>query len=183
MDVEIVLVPFELRPSMPDEGYQYSEFAAAGHSDRTEDHIKRIAARDGFPWADPQFLPKTHLALSLGEIGRDEGEEEHWELHGAIFTAYFGYGRDIGTREVLLEIAAEHGIGAERVRKVWDEDAYGERLHEFRHVGMGLGIESTPAALICNELVIGSRPLKVFKDALERCLVTPENVEQVANEE
>jgi predicted DsbA family dithiol-disulfide isomerase len=181
--VELVLVPYELRPSMPDEGYQFSEFEASGHSDRVEDHVARLAARDGFPWVDPQFLPKTHLALSLGEMARDVGEEKHWEVHAAIFTAYFGEARDIGTSEVLLDIAAEHGIDTDGLQHVWDEDAYGERLHQFRHVGMGLGIESTPAALICNELIIGSRPLKVFKDSIERCLVTAENVEEVANEE
>jgi hypothetical protein len=48
-------------------------------------------------------------------------------------------------------------------------------------VGLHLGIDSTPAALICNELLIGSRPYAVFKDALDRCLITPENVQQVAD--
>jgi predicted DsbA family dithiol-disulfide isomerase len=183
MDVEIVLVPFELRPSMPEEGYQVSELEHAGHSDRVEKHIERIAERDGFPWVDPPFVPKTHRALSLGEIARDAGEEKHWTVHTAIFTAYFGEARDIGRPEVLLDIAEQHEIDPNVLERVWDEDAYGERLHQFRHVGIGLGIESTPAALICNELIIGSRPLRVFQEALERCLVTPENVEEVAAEQ
>jgi hypothetical protein len=56
-----------------------------------------------------------------------------------------------------------------------------ERLHQFRHIGMHLGIESTPAALICNELLIGSRPYGVLKESVDRCLVTAENVEQEAS--
>jgi predicted DsbA family dithiol-disulfide isomerase len=48
-DVEFALAPFELRPDMPEEGYQMSELEAAGQSDRVEDHLVRIAQRDGFP--------------------------------------------------------------------------------------------------------------------------------------
>jgi predicted DsbA family dithiol-disulfide isomerase len=165
---------------MPDEGYQMSELEAAGHSDRVEDHIERLAAKDGFPWHNPPFLPKTHRALTLGELGRDQGEEKHWAMHQAIFGAYFGQMLDIGKEDVLLEIAADQGIDSDVVKDAWETDALGERLHQFRHIGMHMGIDSTPAALICNELLIGSRPYQVLKDSIDRCLVTADNVEEEA---
>ena len=87
-----------------------SELEAAGHSGHVEDHIERLAAKDGFPWHNPPFLPKTHRALTLGELARDRGEDAHWAMHQAIFTAYFGEMRDIGSEEVLLDIAAAHGF-------------------------------------------------------------------------
>jgi predicted DsbA family dithiol-disulfide isomerase len=177
VDAEFLLAPFELRPDMPDDGIQMSELAASGHSDRVEDHIVRLAAKDGFPWADPQFIPKTHKALALGELARDRGEEAHWRTHRAIFVAHMGEGRDIGKEDVLLEIARDQGFDESVVREAWAEDAYGERLHQFRHVGLHMGLDSTPAALICNELLIGSRPYRVLKDAIDRCLVTAENIE------
>lgn len=157
-----------------------SELEAAGHSGRVEEHLLRIAARDGFPFMVPPFLPKTHLALSLGELARDAGPEKHWAMHRALFGAYFGEGRDIGSRDVLLEIAASEGFDAEEVRTAWDEDRYGERLHQFRHVAMHLGIDATPAALICNELLIGSRPYEVLRKSLDRCMVTAANAEEMA---
>jgi len=173
-----VLVPFELRPDMPEEGYQMSELEAAGHSDRVEDHIERLSAKDGFPWVNPAFLPKTHKALTLGELARDKGEDAHWRVHEAIFTAYMGEGRDIGKEDVLLEIAAEQGFDESVVKEALAEDAFAERLHEFRHIGTHLGIDATPAALICNELVIGSRPYRVLKESIDRCLVTADNIEE-----
>jgi predicted DsbA family dithiol-disulfide isomerase len=162
---------------MPEEGYQGSELEFSGHSDRVEDHLLRLAARDGFPMVNPPFIPKTHAALSLAELGRDAGEEAHRELHAAIFAAHFGQGKDIGSRDVLLEIGTERGYHAEEIEDVWESDRYGERLHQFRHVALHLGVDATPAALICNELLIGSRPYQVFKDAVDRCLVTPADVE------
>lgn len=181
MDVEIVLCPLELRPDMPDEGYAMSELESAGTSGRVEQHLFRLAERDGFPLVIPPFLPKTHLALVLGEVARDLGEEMHWRVHQAIFDAHFGHGADIGKREVLLGIAKELDLDASAVNEAWDTDSYGERLHQFRHVAMHLGIDSTPAALICNELLIGSRPYQVLQDAVDRCLVTPDNVEEEAS--
>lgn len=176
-DVEIVLVPFELRPDMPEEGYQVSELELSGHSDRVENHLLKLAARDGFPMVIPPFIPKTHLALLLAELGRDAGVEAHRELHAAIFAAHFGQGKDIGSRDVLLEIGSAYGYDSGEIEDVWESDRYSERLHQFRHVTMHLGVDATPAALICNELLIGSRPYQVLKDAVDRCLLTPADIE------
>ncbi len=182
-DVEIVLVPFELRPEMPDAGWNMSELQASGlDHGHIEEHLLDIAQREGFPMTLPPFLPKTHLALALGELARDRGHEAHMAMHRAIFGAHFGDGADIGSRKVLRSIAAQLGYAAQELDRIWDEGTYDERLHQFRHVAMHLGIASTPAALICNELLIGSRPYKNIQDALDRCLVTPDNVEAVAAE-
>ncbi len=176
----MVLVPFELRPDMPEEGYPVSELHIGGHSDRVEEHLVRIAARDGFPMVVPGFVPKTHLALSLAEMGRDRGEEAHRSLHAAILGAYFGEGRDIGAREVLLDVGSREGFETAEIGDVWNTDRYGERLRQFRRVAVRLGIDGTPAALICNEILIGARPYQVLKEAVDRCLVTVADVEREA---
>ncbi len=175
-DFEMILVPFELRPEMPDEGIAQSELEVTGASEKVHEHLLRIAQHEGIPFVLPPFLPKTHLALTLAEVARDRGHDEHVAMHRAIFDAHFGRGLDIGSREVLIPVALEHGISAVDVTAAWDDDAYAERLHQFRHVALNLGIDATPAAVICNELLIGSRPYEVLRDALDRCLVTPESV-------
>jgi len=182
-DVELVLVPFELRPDMPEEGYGVSELEAAGMAHgHIEEHLLDIAQRDGFALTIPPFLPKTHRALAFGELARDRGEDEHMAVHHAIFGAYFADGADIGSPDVLLEIARSQGFNPGELAKAWDEGTYDERLHQFRHVALHMGIGSTPAALICNELLIGSRPYRNIQDSVDRCLVTRENVEAVSQE-
>lgn len=170
-DVDFVLCPFELRPDMPDEGYPMSELEAGGQSERVEEHLMRVAERDGIPMLIPPFLPKTHKAHVLAEMGRDRGHEAHLRMHRAIFAAYFARGLDIGDEEVLLDIAEEEGYDRDSVISAWQEGTYEERLHEFRHVAMHMGIDATPAALICNELIIGSRPYRVLQESLDRCLL------------
>lgn len=181
-DVRWFLVPFELRPDMPNEGYQVSELEASGFGERVEEHLQRVARTDGFAMVNPPFLPKTHKALVLGEMARDQGDEVHRRAHAAIFAAYFAQGRDIGDSQVLREIAGDLGFSVADVDTAWESGSYDERLHQYRHVAMSLGLDSTPAALICNELLVGSRPYRVLADALERCMVTPDNIEQRAGE-
>lgn len=158
-----------------------SELEATGHdSNRIEEHLIRIADRDGFPLVLPKFLPKTHRALILAEMARDRGPDAHWAVHMAIFHVYFGRGLDLNDEETLLDVARDHGLSEEDVREAWAGDVYHERLHQFRHVAIHMGITATPAALICNELLIGSRPYQVIRDAVDRCLVTADTVEEEA---
>ncbi len=168
LEFDTVLVPFELRPTLPEEGIDLDE-TGSGHSERVDEYLKRIAEKEGFRFVQPGLLPNTHKALVLGEIARDAGDSIHEEVHRAIFSAYFAEERDIGSREVLLDIAEGVGIESDHVRRAWDEGIYDERLDSFRHVALHLGLDATPAALICNELFVGSRPMGVLRDALERC--------------
>ena len=168
LEFDIFLVPFELRPTMPEEGLDLSE-AGTGHSERVDEYLERTAEKEGFPFSQPSFLPSTHRALVLGELARDHGDELHRTVHGAIFRAYFGDGLDIGSAEVLKDIAAGEGIDVDELEQAWGDGTYDERLHQFRHVAMHLGLDATPAALICNELFIGSRPAGVLREALEKC--------------
>lgn len=168
-DFELVLVPFELRPTMPLEGWDISELEASGHSDRVADHLRRIADKERFPLELPEFLPHTHKAHTLAELARDEGDEVHEAVHRAVFEAYFAQGLDIGAEAVLLAIANDAGLDPADLERAWLDDRYGERLHRFRHLALDLGIDATPATLVCNELLIGSRPAAVIRDSLARC--------------
>ena len=101
----------------------------------------------------PDHVPHTRYAMTMAEVARDAGRELHHEVHMAVFAAYFADGRDIGHKEVLLDIAEETGLSTEDVAAAWLEDRYAKRLHGFYHVALSLGIDAVPAALICNRLL------------------------------
>ncbi len=172
---ELVLVPFELHPTLPDEGVPISELGG-GHSEKVEAHMQRMAADGGLKLMLAEFVPNTHYALALGECARDNGPQFHEAVHDAIFSAYNGEGRDIGSVEVVLDIAQEQGMDRTDVAAALAEGRYDDRLHQFYHLAQSFGITATPSALICNELFIGSRPYAVLEEALGRCLVTEHNI-------
>lgn len=167
---ELFLVPFELRPELPTAGALIADLGV-GHSERVREHMLRMAREGGLELAFPVFLPNTHLALTLGEYARDLGPETHEAVHHAVLAAYSGVARDIGRRDVLLDVAEECGLDTADVACAFDDGRYDERLGRFRDLALSLGIAATPAALICNELLIGSRPYQVLAHALEHCVM------------
>lgn len=170
-------MPFELRPDMPSGGFSAREKGLA-HSEHVEEYLRRVAREGGFPLVLPDHLPNTHLAFTLGEYARDAGEERHGAVHRAIFDARYGQGLDIGSRQVLLDLSASLGFDTGEVENAWDARHFDERLHQYRRLAFYFGVAATPAALVCNELLIGSRPYRVIESALERCLVTPATAEE-----
>jgi predicted DsbA family dithiol-disulfide isomerase len=172
-DVEVVHVPYELRPDIPSEGISAKEHGL-GHSEKVDEHLERLASEGGFPLLLQDHLPNTHLALVMAERARDEGL--HSVVHDAIFRAYFGDALDIGDADVLKGIARDAGMDVGGLERAWEDGRYEERLRSFSQLGESLGVTSTPSALICNELIIGSRPYAVIRDAVRRCLVTEESL-------
>jgi predicted DsbA family dithiol-disulfide isomerase len=175
---ELVLVPFELRPQLPGPSVPIDQIGPA-HSERVEEHMRRMAAAERIGFVLPAFMPNTHFALAMGEYARDLGPVVHERVHEALFAAYNAEARDIGRVEVISDIAREVGIDATDVVGAIESGRYDERLHEFYHLGLSMGVVATPAALICNELFIGTRPLAVLEQALRGCLVDAANASGV----
>lgn len=179
--VDLVPCPLELRPAMPEGGISASEHGLT-HGERVEQHLTRLASAEGARMTHPDLVPKTHLAMAMAELARDTGPDMYWRVHLAVFDAYYGAGLDIGDRDVLLGVAREQGLDADEVEAAWEEGVYEARLEQFRHLAGHLGVSATPAALVCNTLLIGSRPYRVIEEALEECLITPERAEREAAE-
>ncbi len=172
MPVELVIVPFELRPGAPPSGLSATA-EGLGHSERVEARLIELAREEGRAMVLPDLVPNTHRAIVMAELARDAGARVHRPVHEAVFAAYYERGEDIGDPDVLLAIARRTGLDPDDVSAAWDDGRYEARLHEFLHLAINLGIDTTPTALICNELLIGSRPYGVVREAVQRCLVTP----------
>jgi len=172
---ELYLIPYELRPTLPGEGVD-TEQIGPPHSAKVKAYMKRMATEGDLELKFPDFVPNTHYALALGEYARDAGPEVHETVHEAIFAAYNTRCENIGSEDVLLRIAGEHALDTDDVALAFAEGRYDERLHQYLHLAISLGVSATPSALVCNELFIGSRPFKVLAESLERCLVTEHNI-------
>jgi predicted DsbA family dithiol-disulfide isomerase len=166
--VVLDFIPFELRPGIP--ARTSPEAIGATHSPRVETYLDRVAAAEGIPLAHPNFVPNSHNALALAELARDAGPAYYESMHGAIFTAYLAEGRDISDRAVLTQIGVEEGLDPAQIAEVWDERLYDARLDALRAYAIQIGVAATPSAIVCDQLLIGSRPYGVLEQALSVCL-------------
>jgi predicted DsbA family dithiol-disulfide isomerase len=134
----------------------------------------------GLPHADRlTMVPSSRRALVLGEIARDQGL--HGEIHPRLFEAYWVKGLDIGSDEVLVEVAAEAGMDRDEAAQrlgAWSEDLLTAIEHETRGA-VEMGVTGVPGWLVDERLLVpGAQPHEVFERVLTRLGHAPQAGEE-----
>jgi predicted DsbA family dithiol-disulfide isomerase len=175
-EVELHLQPFELNPAMPPEGADAAEYLSSKYGlspAQLEINRARIAERgaaEGFTFGNRAHVWNTFDAHRLLFLAGAEGPPgAQRQLKRALLKAYHGDGRNISSHGVLLELAVEAGLPAERVRAVLESDELAEEVRHAEQFWQGVGIHSVPAVIIDRKhLISGGQPSAVFEQALRQ---------------
>lgn len=112
-------------------------------------------------------MPNSRRALRVTELARDL--DRHDETHDRLMDAYWAEARDIGSPEVLRELADELGLPRADVERVLAGDAYLDRVERSTRQAASLGVSGIPAWLLDRRLlVLGAQPREVFEEAFAR---------------
>jgi len=112
----------------------------------------------------PAIVPRTLLALELGEAARGEGL--HGAFHDAAMDAYWRDARDLGDTAVLRDLAAVVGISAAGVARALDDRAYGAAVRESTSWATRAGVDGVPAFVFdMRVLVLGAQAREVLAQA------------------
>lgn len=161
--------PLSARRTLPADGLPVEESGhAPGEWDAAGRELAAEAAELGLPFEMPGFLVNTHEALQAAEFARDLGGGAFGRLHRALFGAYFAEGRNLGRREVLLEVATEVGLDSGALRDALEDGRYEEELRLASEEAERYGIESTPTMLFGRHEVVGCAPARVMREAARR---------------
>ena len=164
--------PFQLDPSTPAEGADLRERLAAKFGRDPEPMFARVeaAAREsGIPldFSKVRRTPNTLKAHTL--IGRALEKGTQQRVARALFDAYFLEGKDVGTDEVLVDIAAGHGFDREEATRLFADPA---ALDETRAEAAAMshqGITGVPFTIVGGKLAVsGAQPTDVFREVIRR---------------
>jgi predicted DsbA family dithiol-disulfide isomerase len=172
--VSIRYVPFELNPSMPVEGmdrrsYRTRKFGSWAHSQEMDVQVAAAGAFAGVQFNYDKVLrtPNTRLAHRLMQFAQESNEAQKTAaLYRAIYAAYFSEGRDIGSLDALIAIAADHGFDADTVRRYLLSGAGNDKVDAARERADARGIQSVPTTVIDGDAISGAQPPVVFTQAL-----------------
>jgi len=133
--VELHFQPFELNPTMAAEGADAADYLKAkyGLSDaqlaQNRATIHERGAAVGFEFGERVRVWNTfdahrllHWAGLLGPAGSQRA------LKHALLQAYHGEGRNPGARDVLLDLAAQVGLGVDAARDVLQSGRYADEV-------------------------------------------------------
>jgi predicted DsbA family dithiol-disulfide isomerase len=175
-EVEIHFQPFELNPGMPAEGADAAEYLREKYGLSEEQlaaNRARIAERgaaEGFTFGTRLRVWNTfdaHRLLFFAGVEGGPGAQR--ALKRALLEAYHGAGRNIGAADVLVEIAAEAGLPAERAREVLERGEFAEEVRQAERFWQEVGIHAVPAVIIDRKhLISGGQPSAVFQQALRQ---------------
>ena len=175
-EVEVHLQPFELNPTMGAEGADATQYLTEKYglsSEQLAANRARIAERgaaEGFIFGTRLHVWNTFDAHRLLFWAGAEGPPgAQRALKRALLKAYHGDGRNIGSSDVLVEIAAETGLPPQRAREVLERGELAEEVRQAERFWQELGIHSVPAVIIDRKhLISGGQPSAVFEQALRQ---------------
>ncbi len=166
-------LPFMLNPDMPADGM-----------DRRTYLERKFGGQDG---AVRAYAPVAERAQAAGLALNLEGIEKtpstidahrliHWaEMEGAqgavvdaLFKAYFEEGRDIGSHEVLADIADGAGMDASVVLKLLASDADRREIVERDAAARGMGVQAVPTFIVAGQHAVpGAQPPELWLKVIE----------------
>ena len=171
--VTVAWRPFELNPDMPPEGMERSAYRARKFGPEKSREIDAQMAATGrevgitFAFDKMRRTPSTRLAHRLIWQAGQDGLEAQGNLVDRMFEAYFQEGADIGSQDVLLEIARETGLDRKAAGQALSDDASLEAVLDLEDAGIRMGIRGVPFFILVNKYAIsGAQPPELWRDAL-----------------
>jgi predicted DsbA family dithiol-disulfide isomerase len=172
--VQIVLHPYFLNASTPDEGMDFRTYLRRikGDDDIQPllDRVSEVGARRGlvFNWDRVQRYPKTLLAHTMLLAAP---EEQRSALLDAIYTAYFERGEDIGNREVLLGIALGLGLDPVVLAQTMDDPDSRTQVAQLADALRRQGVTSVPFFLVDGKVALsGAQAPAAITRAMQQAL-------------
>lgn len=165
--------PFQLNPDMPREGADRASYLAEkfGGADKVKAAHERLAEVAAAAGLSIDFDKVTRMANTL-----DAHRLIHWAgLEGrqgtvvsALFDAYWQKGLDIGSSEVLADIAAEAGMDRAVVARLLESDADAAEISDRAAHSRARGVNGVPTFIVAERhAVSGAQPADVWLSVID----------------
>jgi predicted DsbA family dithiol-disulfide isomerase len=154
---------FELHPGVPAEGQPIpwpAERAAAAQA-----RVEPVAAAEGLVYRARSHWYNSAPAHEAAVWADQHGDGE--EFRRRVYRAYFADLLNIGSTDVLAELASDLGPPAHELRVALEQGRYRDEVaRQFRYAREA-GITGVPAYIAGRYLMVGAQPLEVYRELIE----------------
>lgn len=170
--VEVSWRPFFLDPTIPSDGmsrqaYMESKFSAE-RLKTIHDPLIAAGKEDGVPYNFDKITrtPNTMDAHRLLRWSHVTGQQH--DMAERLFMAYWNGGLDVGSRDVLLEIAADAGMDtADVAKKLADNTDVDAVTAEVAQAGR-MGVTGVPCFILARRQgLMGAQPAEALATAIK----------------
>lgn len=170
---EIRWRPFQLNPDMPAQGMarQYYLSLKFGGDQGVLDAYAPViqAAEDAGLKFDLPAITRTPNTLDAHRLIHWAGlEGRQGAIVSGLFRAYFCDGRDIGSHDVLLDLAAQAGLGRDMAARLLGTDADCDMIREADRAARARGIQAVPFFMLDQQYAIsGAQPTELWQSVID----------------
>lgn len=164
--------PFQLNPDMPMDGMdrrQYLETKFGGKEKAVRAYLPVIEhAKAAGLDIDLEAIKRTPNTLNAHRLIHWAGIEGHQTpvVH-ALFQAYFKEGRDIGSAEVLADIADGVGMDASVVLRLLATDEDMQNIRDRDAHARKMGVNSVPTFIVASQHAVpGAQPTDLWRKVI-----------------
>ena len=177
VDFEITWKPYELHPEIPENGYDkelymQQKFGGKSNGSSVYNQIKEIGESLGFEFnfSKTKRIPNTFNAHRL--IWKAKEYKLQTELSESLFEAYFTDGKDIGSLEILAEIADQVGMEKEMIKEFLFSKEGGQETADEEMIFIEKSIGAVPTFFINDKYIIqGGQEPETFISFLNKILL------------
>ena len=177
VEFEINWKPYELHPEIPENGYDKKLYMQQRFGDLSGKaspykQIEKIGKSLGFDFnfSKSERIPNTFNAHRLLWKAREFGIQT--ELSEALFKCYFTEGKDIGSKEVLLEVATKVGMDFKTIQLFLDSKEGGKETADEEMSFIEKSIGAVPTYFINEKYIIqGGQEPETFVSFLNKILI------------
>lgn len=129
--------------------------------------MKTLMEEEGLPYnSERNMTYNSRLGQELAKWaeGKDKGEE----IHDHIFRAYFVEAKNIGRREVLVEIAQKVGLPVDEAEEVLLSRSFKEAVDTDWGRCAKLGLTAVPTFVVGRHALVGAHPYEALEKLLLR---------------
>ena len=174
---EINWKPYELHPEIPENGYdkklymqqKFGDFSGKASPYKQIEQIGKTLGFD-FNFSKAERIPNTFNAHRLLWKAKEMGLQT--ELSEALFKCYFTEGKDIGSKEILLEVAVEVGMDLDTIKSFLDSKEGGQETADEEMNFIEKSIGAVPTYFINEKYIIqGGQEPETFVSFLNKILI------------
>jgi predicted DsbA family dithiol-disulfide isomerase len=166
-DIVVKLIHFPLHPDTPADGRALQDLFRSGPEDIAARYarMKGLMDAEGLPYAERSHTYNSRLAQELGSWA--DTVDAGGAIHDALYRAYFVDRRNIGDRDVLLDIPESVGLKRDDARKVLDERTFKAVVDADWAKSRDYGVTGVPTFVAGRAGVVGAQPY----ETIERLLI------------
>ena len=177
VEFEINWKPYELHPEIPENGYDkklymQQRFGELSGKASPYKQIEKIGKSLGFDFnfSKSERIPNTFNAHRLLWKAKEFGIQT--ELSEALFKCYFTEGKDIGSKEVLLEVATKVGMDSKMIQLFLDSKEGGKETADEEMSFIEKSIGAVPTYFINEKYIIqGGQEPETFVSFLTKIMI------------